>query len=500
MLTNWPEIPLDHVRRVTIFWHPTAAPLRVINGAAADAIDITPYVSRASQKSGSLDLTLRFHVELIVSIAASNPCGAYTITQPMPGHWIVVKLDGVDLWRGFIYSITEYSESRGARQIGINVRSRDAAEMFRGSKRVTNVYGAGTQFDIICADIIQSYGLTRWVEFTFPVLGLYVVHQNLQLADMSLWDMLSALLWPGMLAPWTNALGVITSYSRDVSRLPIKTYAKERIISINQGRAIMPVNIVKLNWLNPALSKVTQQSQALNNASITAGFFQLKQEKDLYWSSDWRQRAENTYMNILQSCNSGLISFCSEDYAQEDDYHGRITITTSAFAPGLATASLALILLKAEIGDLVSSFIEGWTTPVGTLAAAIGEIGVMLVMMGIGTGHYEIWGQPFDYIHARNVSEAYNQDVVEWIENRQEFNCDMIANEAQADQLAINELKYLAYSSQTSTIVMHDNPNIEVGDIIQIHTGERFYITDYSRDLSRGASSELTINCFMVPS
>ena len=52
----------------------------------------------------------------------------------------------------------------------------------------------------------------------------------------------------------------------------------------------------------------------LANATITAGFFQLEQNKDISFSDDATQRAADTYMVIKQSANSGLIDFCDEEY------------------------------------------------------------------------------------------------------------------------------------------------------------------------------------------
>jgi hypothetical protein len=498
MLTTWDEIPMDSGREATVIWHPTASAADVIAGTATDGFDLTPYVAQARQTAGAMDILLRYHTELVIDVTSSNACGSYTVTGPEPGHWIEVMIGDAPLWRGFIYTINDNTEARGTRQMRLSVRSREQSEAWKSVKRVTNLYLAGAALDSIAKDVCLSMGLQPH-EYKIPSLGLYVVHQNLQLADDSAWGMLQTLFWPAQYEPWVNALGVLTVANKNMTRRADKTVAKERVLSVNQGRARMPVNSIKLKWLDPQLSKAYQVSQVLGTATITAGFFQLHQKKDIWFGADHYQRAEMTYMKVLQSANSGLVDFVDESYQQLDDFHGKITLTTSTWEPALISISIGGLFASSRIGDEVLALIEGWTVPVGTFLTTLSEIGIFLTMSCIGTGHYEVWGQPYDWVHARNITEAFDQGAEPWAENRVDAQCDFITTEAQAQMLAANELRYQNYLSKTCTVEIQDDLNIEKGDILQLWYGDKFYVLDYSRDLTRGAKATIQLTCFRIP-
>jgi hypothetical protein len=478
----------------------------LISGTSTDAVDLTPFVAQCQQTSTELDLTIRWHEEFPASIANSGPCGSYTTLMPSTGQWIEVVFNGGILWRGMVYSIAQYIEERGTRQMRISARTRDQCNAWRGVERVTNVYPMGTIFDGIAADICSAVIMAPQ-EYLLNNIGLSVYQQNLQFAAMSAWDMLTNLLWPAMLTPWTNGKGLITYYSRNLDRPSSKTYSKDRIISFNQGRQLMPITNFKLSWLDPNLTKVVQIVQKLGEASITAGYFQLHQNKDIWFQAGGSapfQRAENTYLVVKQSANSGLVHFCSEDYAQDDDWHGTIKVTTSAWEPTLLTVLFVGYFASHFIPDDVVTgglFVEGGVTiPVGRLVEGADILGILLTMSCVGTGHYEVWGEPWDYLHRVNITEAIDNGAPPWNFNRSEVRCDLISGEPMADQISVNELKFQAYSSQKSTITMVDDLNIEVGDIITTYDGATWYVLDYLRDLSRGAQPTVQLTVFLIPS
>ena len=124
-----------------------------------------------------------------------------------------------------------------------------------------------------------------------PVASGYTVHSNTQLADLSAWDMLEQIYLPGGNAPFVDARGRLKTISRDVSRPAAVVLTEDRTIAVTGARNRPAVNIVRVRWLDPNLTRVEQQDQVLANATITAGFFQLEQNKDISFSDDPTQRA-----------------------------------------------------------------------------------------------------------------------------------------------------------------------------------------------------------------
>src|SRR5262249_23031785 len=159
-------------------------------------------------------------------------------------------------------------------------------------------------------------------------------------------------------------------------------------------------------------------------------------------------RAANTYMVIKQSANSGLVPVCSEDYQQKTQTSGLITLTTYWWVPTLATADLAALIYLSRVPDTIvglaippSGVIAGdpvtdHTVPHGRMLQAAAEVALILIMMSIGTGVYEIHGTPYDYVHARNTSVAYDCDAVDWVENVQDIENDFVMSEDAAQAYA----------------------------------------------------------------
>lgn len=482
MLNTWPSPSRNRQRTVTVIHHPTASPSELISGTANDGVDLSPYVSRCQQSDRQAQITLNWQQALA------------GINQPAPGQWLALRINGKALWRGVIDAVSDYRESRGQWQLSLVVRSRDGQNLWRGPKRVTPVFPAGTTFDSIAGAVASAVGLAS-NEYRLSGLGLTVVQQNMQLADLSAWAMLEQLLWPAGFEPWINASGMLTMISRDVQRPADRVIPKEELIAITGSRQTLGASRVRLKWLSPELAKSSQQDQPLAQTGFTAGFFKLEQNRDLYWSDDRRQRAENTYMKVVQSINSGLLPVGDEDYQELDEFHGKVTVTTSAWVPSLATASLAGLIAASEIPDGATL---GSTIPVGRVVQATSEVAILLIMMSMGTGQYEIWGSPYDYIHPFNTTEAYVCNTPQYTESVVELESDLIMDEAHAQAVTQRELRYRAYASQSYGVDIVDDPNIEKGDILALHDGSRLYVTGYSRDLSRGASAVLKVTGFKV--
>lgn len=478
------NVQVLHFKAATTSW------AQLAGGTATSYQDLSPYADGVSQNDNSVTVDLVFYQEL------------YGVAQPVIGDLIQVRLDDQPLFNGQIEDLSEYREERGSRALSLAVRSRDSSPLWRQTKWAGNVYPAGTELGVMVRDVLLAIGLTTSEFYTGLQLGVSTVHGDTQLADLPAWDMLSQMLLVAGQEPTVDAAGRFKPISRDVTRAVDLVLTTDQLTHIGGSKNHTPVTHVLLKWLDPNLSKSQQQAQVLARESITAGFFKLKQERELYWSDDRRQRAENTWMKIIASVNDGLLPVGDEDYEQKSEFSGEITVTTKVWVPTLATAALAAMIAAAMVPDDVIVFgvgaSAGITISVGRLYEAIGQVAFFLIIMSLGTGVYEIWGEPYDYVHETNTTEAYNDNVPGWMRLEETLDSDFVMNKGHSEQVAVRELLYRSLAASSWDIEIVDYPPLERGDILQLPDGSRIYVTGYSRDLSRGAPALLSVKGFRV--
>jgi uncharacterized protein (DUF697 family) len=246
---------------------------------------------------------------------------------------------------------------------------------------------------------------------------------------------------------------------------------------------------------------VEQQDRVLAGANITAGFFQREQRQELWFSADRTQRARDTRMVITQSANSGLVNVCDEVYAPNGlvggagDKGGVITLTTKAWVPLLVTGHFVAAALAAEIGDKETS---ATTVTIGRRVEALYRTAIYLVLASIGTGVYEVWGTPYDFVHGRNTTEAYNKHAFRWEDKPEVIETDFIANEEHAQVVVVREVIHRGRSGHSYNLDIVDDLRVQRGDILALPDSSRVYVTDYQRDLTFGAAAVLNVQGFRV--
>lgn len=474
----------DSIRATTLFVH-AATPLDVMNGVSTPLIELTRFATSVKQGPAEVSLGLAWHDEL------------YGASQPKAGQVLEIKLEGDSYWIGVIQAVNDYRLSSGTRSMSIVARSRDATPAWRDVKRATDLYPTATPLAYIARQIAQAVGLTS-TEILLPEAGASTVHSNTQLADLSPWTMLTTLYQPGGLEPYVDCRGRLKCISRDIARASdIVMTDNRRLIEVSGSKSRAALTEMRVKWLDPHLTESAQQDRMLDRASITAGFFQINQERDVFFSPDQTQRARDTHMVIKQSANSGLLPVCDESYEQLTTTKGKITLDTTFWVPLLATGAIATKFIAHNMFDGVTGTV---TVPVGRRLEFYADIVLFLTMMSIGTGQYEIWGTPFDYVHARNTTTAYNPAASPWEIMPQEIENDFVMDEPQAQSFAIRELIYNHRSASAYNVSIVDDTRIERGDIVELVDGSRVYVTDYTRDLGLGAPAVLQIQGFRADS
>jgi hypothetical protein len=121
-------------------------------------------------------------------------------------------------------------------------------------------------------------------------------------------------------------------------------------------------------------------------------------------------------------------------------------------------------------------------------------IGILLIMMSIGSAQYEVWGTPYDYAYLEKQSVAIEEGLEYWLENEKEIKNDFIGTHDQADTIAVTELICEKSLSRPRRIAIEDDPALEVGDIVALPDGRKILVTALNKKIRRGEVPTLVID------
>jgi hypothetical protein len=121
-------------------------------------------------------------------------------------------------------------------------------------------------------------------------------------------------------------------------------------------------------------------------------------------------------------------------------------------------------------------------------------IGILLIMMSIGSAQYEIWGTPYDFAYLEKQSIAIEDGLDYWLENEKEIKNDFVGAHDQADTLAVTELIWEKSQSFPRRLVIEDDPALEPGDIIALPDGRKILVASLAKKIKRGEVPSLTVD------
>jgi len=479
-----------------------------------DPFDLTPYASEISWSDRQLSFTLvdpggYFHPDI----------GAYrrylkdaAIIRLVEGNETLTEEDWLVTFTGQIHGQIGWRTSRRSaqRQAKITVFGRAETQAFKRRKITTKEYTVGTDLGVALYDICETFmGLTPAEIRIPPVIGRQFKHKTNQLSQVTPWEGISAILEMVCYLPFFDGEGKLAYINKNLNRPPARVFTQyDYLVELEvPERSQDSINKVKVTFLDSALERVDYSSQLLGTATFTAGFFKLKQEVETWWSDDHKQRADNTRMIIRESMNNTIVRLAygtdvfTEEYQQIDEFHGKITVTMSFFVPLLAIVALAEYIALAWVPDEVQVAPlsgHGFTIPLGRVGQAAALTSILLTIMCLGTGTYEIWGVPYDYAYLEKPSVAIEEGLDYWLENEKEIKNDFIGTHDQADTVAVTELIWEKSQANPRRIVIEDDPRLEPGDIIVLPDGRKMVILSLSKKVKRGEVLDLTLDCSKV--
>ena len=517
-------------------WDPTAATISAVVSAVGilsdpAPVDLTPYASDLSWSDRQFVFTLvdprgLFHPDF----------GEYrkylmdaSIVRLLEGDETVPEADWTVTFTGQVHGQIGWSKSRNAAKMTsrVTVFGRGETQAFKRRKVTSKEYTVGTDLGIALYDMCKTFlGLTK-NEMRIPLtLGRQFKHKVNQLSQVTPWDGISSLLEVVCYQPYFDGEGKLSYINKSLHRPPARLYENgDRIVELNvPERSQDAINKVTVTFLDSQLERVDGPYQKLGQAQVTTGFFSMHERLETWWSEDHKQRADGTSMKVIKSVNSGLLPVGSERYTAVDEFHGQIDVDISVWVPILATVMLAEYLLAAKAPDRTSQTVvtvpgmgstlvappmggpvEGvitvnpttmgqWTISVGRVLQAQALIGILLIMMSLGSAQYEVWGTPYDYAYLEKKSIAIEDGLDYWLENNLDIKNDFIGTHDQSDIIAMTELIWQKCLGAPRKIAVADDPRLEIGDIIGLPDGRKVVITGMSKTIKRGEVSTLVLD------
>lgn len=417
----------------------------------------------------------------------------------------VPENEWIPTFSGIIQGAYGWQRLRGSLyRTSFSVFTRDANQAWRRRNITSKEFTVGTDWSVMFYQVVQEIMGLDFSEISVqePWNLLFDKTVN-QIVNISPWEGLSALAEGNLARLWFNGKGQLTIYPITLDRVNLVLPDDKLLTSYEQpGGNQEVVNKVVVTYLDNQLTKVTGAKQSLGTANVTAGFFDLETRLDVFWSEDKRQRAENVELITKTSINQNDlgISIGTENLEIATEFGGQLVITVDAFVSALATAGISGILSSAFIPDFVEADpvppLAPRTIPVGQIIMAASIIAVLLAMMILGTGVYEIVGNPYDYAYLEKQAIAMLDGVPFWEEKEKEIKNDFISTEEAAHKLALTELLFAQSEGQPRSLVIANDPRIEKGDILQLANGVKIYVQNASRNITRGEAIPMSIDGF----
>jgi hypothetical protein len=435
----------NRIPNVLIWPIATGSPNQVLKytlqlpGAATLPVDYTTWTTTISQ------------TDLMATVRLSLGSNFGTPPVPAPNQVVTISdlsngvagIGAAVVFSGVIESVRLTRARSQDLTAVLTVRRRDATPFWRDVKRISSVFVTGTDFGVMATNIAVLAGLSS-NEFSLPYLGVAVQHDTVQLANLSLWDMLQAVLAPCISEPFIDGRGFLKIISRDIHRAPVYTFVDNSTIqSINTTSTRSPLNIMRVKYIDPIMVKVRQIRRILIEITLNRD----ESAVILYYSSDKRQRAE---LPLLTKFGKFFNS-----------------------AQGLSAIAPNAILLNPSAIS-INPFSDN---------SAI---------------DYAISAIPYDFVQQQQVVDAYDVNAPVWANKLEEFNSSFVPNEDVARTIAVAELCYRSHIVNTTTITMIDDYRFEPGDIIRLADKRQFYVTSYVRNFDRDVSALVELTGFFV--
>ena len=487
---------------------------RLVQGATLDAltgpVDITDSVDAVVMTERSSDVAQGTIQGNSISL---NIVDRGTVWDPVNGtdkRWLkagngvrIVEGDSsldeskwVITFTGTIIGRAGAESTDRAGNVILQVAAEDRTSSLLKLKTTSQDFGQGTDYRFIMQSILEDEVGMAESEFELGNLGTQLTTQSTtQIVDES--PMLSEAKFAFIdgFVPRFNGEGVLVFSANFVSKGADVSY-----LNLNpfQGfsRPFSPledINEVVIVGLESTMDKIPQPTQVLATAGVTLGFFGGDASIPVQWSSDKTQQADNVRLDVLSSVTGALIPFGAESFTlfSDDDggsRSGRIDVEGAFYAP-LVTVLYAVSLAAQYIPDNVIvagiGASSGVTIPVGRLLETAAALAIALIQATIGRGDYAVLGEPYEYVF-KEIRGTARVGQFAFVDIRGiEVENHLIDTQAEADAIALRELRLARKRGNLYNTVMVHDLRLEPLDKFSLPDNREFMILEIQRTLSR---------------
>ena len=377
----------------------------------------------------------------------------------------------------------------------------------------TDSFPVDTDLGEMAMSVAQRHMGLGQDEILFGATGFQTKHITNQLVEINALEGLAQLFFPSGGKPKFDSRGRLTIADVSLDKPPIRVYASDALIEskIAAPNDVEVNNDITIRGLSAELTRVVQDFQLLTTVSVNTGFFDSEFDERQYYSDDRTQRAQETFLSTIKR-----IKWSDADWTEIDEFHGRLEIDTKflrnarviIFITWLATQVLVAIIDSIFQGGGIATDIIFTILGIGVTLAVIrfalhvlstaALAALIWAMNFIGRGEYEIHGKPFEFVYQELVSQSRLVGLLREERRTIEFRNDFISDMPTLDSISAARLRRELVKDQLFTLVLMDDPIIEVDDVVETADGSRYYVVSVAKTIQRELNPVMTLTTWKI--
>lgn len=386
-------------------------------------------------------------------------------------------------------------------------------ERFLNLPVTTDSFPVDTDLGEMAMSVAQRHMGLGQNEILFGATGFQTKHITNQLVDINALEGLFQLFFPSGGKPKFDSRGRLTFVNVNLDKPPIRVYASDALIEskIATPNDVEVNNDVTVRGLNAELTRVVQDFQLLVEITVNTGFFDSEYDERWYYSDDRTQRAQETFLQTQKK-----IKWSDGDWTEVDEFSGKLSIDTKylrnarviIFITWLAiqvfVAIIDFIFQGGGIAADIIFTIFGINVTLGALRFALqlasqaALAALIWAMNFIGRGEYEVHGKPFEYVYQELVSQSRLVGLLREERRTIEFRNDFISDMATLDSISSSRLRRELVKDQVFTMVVMDDPIVEVDDVIETADGSKYYVVSVAKTIERDVKPVMNLVCWKI--
>lgn len=507
-------------------WNPLRTTINeVASGTAQDPpLELTPYVDSVDFEENIgfengddpsvTSCTLRFRRNPTVGTMRMGLIADGVIVRVLQGDDRVEKNDWLPIFTGtFRGRPGDNPGTRSDESEGFAATAYGREERFLNLEITTEAFTGPVDVGAIAHTIAWKHMGLGQDEILFGSQGKDSKHVTNQIVETNALEGIYQCLFPVGKKPKFDNLGRLSAVDVDLDKPAARIYSAgnlmvERRIAVPNDVEV--ANQVVLKGLNHVLTRIVQEPQVLVTLTRTCGFFESEVDDVVFYSDDHTQRAQDTYLVPKKK-----ITWSDAEWAERDEFSGRLQIDTHYLrnARVIIFATWLGLQLAVTALDLIMQLGVSGATPIltpqgpSTLAlwrsildtiSKVALAALIWAMQFVGTGIYEVWGKPFEYVYAELVSDNRLTGLDPEELRKAEYRNDFVSTMEDLDRLGKVHLRRETLKNQVYELEVMDDPLLEVDDVIELADKCRYYVVSVRKTLRHGAKPTMTLTAWKV--